>query len=105
MNGKKRGIRLKPVNQDQEGYRALFDFFAVAPPGQSRPALLGGVSVLADADQPIPRDTAGDIGWLPVSSPDIARRTIARRLREELEETLRLLDKALMTSKNDGTAS
>lgn len=84
MNEKKRGIRLKPVNEGQEGYQALIDFFA-------------------EAGLPAPREAQGErppVGLVSAVPQGIgdrprARRELARRLREELEETLRLLEQAL----------
>jgi hypothetical protein len=103
MNGKKRGIRLKPVNEEQEGYRALFDFFADDP---QRSALmrLPEVQLVNGVDQGTTEDCTGAVRPPldgPPATPLTARQRVARLVREELEETLRLLDKALMMSKTD----
>jgi hypothetical protein len=84
MNGKKRGIRLKLVDEEQEGYQALFDFFAEGPrpepapegASESRPELVTAVRQEVVARQQL-------------------RRKLARLLRLELEQTLRLLEQAL----------
>ena len=88
MNGKKRGIRLKLVDEEQEGYQALFDFFAEGPKSEpvpdevrtSRRSLVTAVPQGIEAQQQ-------------------ARRKLARLLRLELEQTLRLLEQALPEDK------
>jgi hypothetical protein len=87
MNGKKRGIRLKPVDEEQEGYQALFDFFSEGPKlepapnaaSESQPGLVTAVRYDAGARH--------------------RRRKLARLLRLELEQTLRLLEQALPEDK------
>jgi len=101
MNGKKRGIRLKSVDEDQEGYRALFDFFVVEP-DRSTPMPLPEVQLVKGVDQGVPGDSAEADGLEldgPPPTPSTARQRVARLIREELEETLCLLDKALQESK------
>lgn len=101
MNGKRRGIRLKSVNEEQEGYRALFDYFAVDPQ-RSTPMDLTGGQLVKGVDQRINVDSVGADSPEPAEpSPPAftARQRIARLVREELEETLRLLDKALTKTK------
>jgi hypothetical protein len=84
MNGKKRGIRLKLVNEEQEGYQALFDFFAEGP-----------------RSEPVPDEAPAPGRRLVTAVPQgieaqrQARRKLARLLRLELEQALRLLEQAL----------
>lgn len=103
MNGKKRGIRLKPVDEEQEGYRVLFDFFSVDSERSAR-MYLPEVQFVKGVDQERVGDPAG-AERSPVDGPSptpfAARQRVARLVREELEKTLRLLDKALMKIKTD----
>jgi hypothetical protein len=84
MNGKKRGIRLKLVDEEQEGYQALFDFFAEGPGG-------------ARASEEAPAPPRGLVSAVPqgIQVQQQARRKLVRLLRLELEQTLRLLEQAL----------
>ena len=84
MNGKKRGIRLKLVDEKQEGYRALFDFFVEGPEYQR-------------ASEEVPASQQGLVSAVPqgIEARQQSRRKLARLLRLELEQTLRLLEQAL----------
>jgi len=108
MNGRKRGIRLKPVNEQQEGYRALIDFFAIDP---VRSGALSQPEPVLGADQRgavtpaliplvggVDQGSAGELAGAVEPPPPAcraARQKLARLLREELECTLSLLEQAL----------
>ena len=85
MGSRKRGIRLKQVNEDQEGYRALAGFFAREPVPRDTRA--------AERDPPVRLVSA-----VPQEPPMSARSRLARLLRRDLEEALRLLTEALSPS-------
>ena len=95
MNGKKRGIRLKLVDEEQEGYQALFDFFAEGPKlepapqgaSESQPALVSAVRQDVGAQQ-------------HQQHQQQLRRKLTRLVRLELEQTLRLLEQALPEDKD-----
>jgi hypothetical protein len=75
---------LKLVDEEQEGYQALFDFFAEGPKSEPPPEA-------ASESQP---------GLVTAMRQDAVarqqlRRKLARLLRLELEQTLRLLEQAL----------
>ncbi len=88
MNGKKRGIRLKLVDEEQEGYQALFDFFAEGP--KPEPAPTGAPESQPELVSAVRQD---------LCAQRQLRRKLARLLRLELEQTLRLLEQALPEDK------
>ena len=89
MNGKKRGIRLKLVDEEQEGYQALFDFFAAGP--KPEPAPEGAPELRPGLVTAVRQDMVAQ---------QQLRRELARLLRLELEQTLRLLEQALPEAKD-----
>jgi hypothetical protein len=104
MNDKMRGIRLKQVNEEQEGYRALLDFFSL---DSERIAAMSGAGLAAvgGVDQGLSDDPGGADAPRTDEprphAPVTARQKLSRLLREELEETLNLLDEALTVCNKD----
>ena len=104
MNDKKRGIRLKQVNEEQEGYRALLDFFAL---DSERAAAMSelGLELVTGVDQGVPGEPRGvdasRLGEPQTPAPHTGREKLTSLLREELEETLNLLEEALTVRKED----
>jgi len=104
MNDKMRGIRLKQVNEEQEGYRALLDFFAL---DSERVAAVSGADLagVSGVDQGLSGDPRGaDVPRMDeprTHAPVTARQKLSRLLREELEETLSLLEEALTVCNKD----